>query len=343
MNLGIAFGLLSSMKLIIKNGLTLILGLCMAHLAQGNNLEQLLSLRGSWKFTIGDNIAYARINYDDSSWENIQVPSSWEDQGFHGYDGYAWYRKEFDGRSLGDATNIYLVLGYIDDVDYVYINGYFIGYSGSFPPSFETAWTAKREYHIPPEYLNPNGKNIISVRVYDKIQGGGIVSGDVGLYTRRGFDDFFVMEGPWKFQIGDKDAWQEPDYDHRDWPYIMVPASWKSFDRRYKSRTGWYRKTFDLPQRLVDRELRVLLGRIDDFDKVYINGVLIGQTNDGGYFGGSSSYLEYRNYRIPMGLLKQKDNVIAIQVIDLGGNAGIYQGPIGIAVSNQAASILSKY
>jgi len=43
-----------------------------------------------WKFEIGDDPAYSERNYDVSRWEQIHVPGTWENQGFPGYDGYAW-------------------------------------------------------------------------------------------------------------------------------------------------------------------------------------------------------------------------------------------------------------
>ncbi|MBK6680677.1 MAG: hypothetical protein IPG53_11920 [Ignavibacteriales bacterium] len=73
-----------------------------------------------WKFQIGDDSPRSQIDFDDSKWDKITVPSSWENQGFHGYNGYAWYRVSFEG-STALAKNPLLHLGYIDDVDEVYL------------------------------------------------------------------------------------------------------------------------------------------------------------------------------------------------------------------------------
>src|SRR5687768_10787322 len=62
--------------------------------------DKVLNLRGTWKFSIGDNRKWADPKYVDNDWENIDVPSNWEDEGFNGYNGYAWYRKTFDGSDL---------------------------------------------------------------------------------------------------------------------------------------------------------------------------------------------------------------------------------------------------
>lgn len=59
-----------------------------------NEWEKVVNLRGYWKFTIGDDMKWAEPNYPDNNWEKIKVPASWESQGFHGYNGYAWYRTD---------------------------------------------------------------------------------------------------------------------------------------------------------------------------------------------------------------------------------------------------------
>ena len=104
------------------------------------SISQVINLNGSWKFNIGDKSSWAAANFDDSGWELIHAPSPWEEEGFNGYDGFAWYRKKFDGRKLEKEGSYYLGLGYIDDSDVVYLNGQLIGFSGSMPPKFKTAY-----------------------------------------------------------------------------------------------------------------------------------------------------------------------------------------------------------
>ncbi|MFM7486923.1 MAG: hypothetical protein ACKO13_08375, partial [Cytophagales bacterium] len=105
-----------------------------------NCFSQAIDLEGNWKFHIGDKSAWSDPLFDDDSWETIQVPSPWEDEGFNGYDGFAWYRKKFDGSKLSKENTYYLNMGYIDDCDEVFINGQLIGVSGTMPPKFKTAY-----------------------------------------------------------------------------------------------------------------------------------------------------------------------------------------------------------
>ena len=53
----------------------------------GISQEMVRSLRGTWKFRIGDNMTWANRDHNDSSWDEIFAPSPWEDEGFNGYDG----------------------------------------------------------------------------------------------------------------------------------------------------------------------------------------------------------------------------------------------------------------
>ena len=95
--------------------------------ANETKLQRIESLTGNWKFSIGDNMNWSAYNFEDSDWESIRVPGNWENQGFHGYDGYAWYRNEFTVDVKYASSSLYLSLGYIDDVDEVYVNGKLIG------------------------------------------------------------------------------------------------------------------------------------------------------------------------------------------------------------------------
>ncbi|MEM7549831.1 MAG: beta galactosidase jelly roll domain-containing protein [Bacteroidota bacterium] len=315
--------------------------------AQLDNYRRVLSLRGDWKFNIGNSMSWADPDYDDSNWEYIRVPSAWEDEGFNGYDGYAWYRTEFNSSDLDVDQNLYLNLGYIDDVDEVYLNGELIGFSGSFPPDFNTAYNALRLYPIPESVLK-KGRNVISVKIYDVVHGGGIINGRIGLYTTNySPDDLFVLEGVWKFREGDEEEWSEKYYDDSGWSSQVLPSFckvkkesywfWKS---DYES-IFWYRKTIKVPENLRGKDLTLLLGKIDDFDQTFINGKFVGTTDDGKRLGRSGSWQTYRIYPLDRLNLNDRDDwTIAIRVFDIGGDAGVYEGPLALIESSKVARFI---
>lgn len=294
----------------------------------------ILRLEGNWKFCIGDNAEWANPNFDDNEWETIKVPSAWEDQGFYGYDGYAWYRTSFNYSKDFKNKELYLHLGYIDDVDQVYINGHVIGSSGSFPPQFSIALEAKRKYLIPEEYLNTSGKNIISVRVYNHQMAGGILSGEIGIASAVKPD--YSLSGEWLFRTGDNKSWKESEYKDKQWKKIPVPSNWES--QGYKDHNGfaWYRKHFLLPADFPTQKVTLVIGNIFNCEEVYLNGTLIGST---GKMPGSKNKeaetdetkKKCRTYTIPENLLHtNKQNLISIRVFNVEHRGGIVEGPVGL-------------
>jgi hypothetical protein len=306
-------------------------------LASEEELQLIQSLKGKWKFSIGINDAWTSQKFDDSSWESIRVPSPWEEEGFNGYNGYAFYRKKISISSSYKGRMLYLNMGYIDDVDEVYFNGNKIGSTGSFPPNYSTAYNAERIYYIPEQYINFDSENLIAVKVYDSYEQGGIVDGEIGLYGGKASASLSVnLQTPWKFLPGDDMRRKDPDYDDSGWGEIFVPAKWE--DQGYRDYDGyaWYRKSFVIQTSDAGEKMVLLMGKIDDIDQVYLNGVFVGST---GNFPSRSNqdvstgqeYNALRGYYLPDGILKKNQkNVIAVRVLDTGGDGGIYEGPVGL-------------
>lgn len=309
--------------------------------AQAQDLDRLLNLRGYWKFSIGDHAEWATKGYDDSDWEEIYVPRRWEREGFNGYDGYAWYRLNVKGKDLEGEKSLYLKLGYIDDVDEVFVNGEKIGFTGDFPPNYKTAWKAERLYRIPDRLLDYEGDNLIAVRVFDQEGEGGIYSGEVGLFMPDSdYKGSILLEGNWKIKISDRAEYADPDYDDKNWEDIPVPSNWRSIGIEDLDDFAWYRKKFDVGSEDGITGMTIICGKIDDFDELFINGTKVGSTNDGRMLGSSRSYSELRVYKIPDGLLKRGENTIAVRVEDIGDNGGIYEGPVMIVPNKYARKYL---
>jgi hypothetical protein len=298
--------------------------------ASPQELARIIDLRGEWKFSIGDRKEWSDPRFNDKNWDNIKVPSSWENQGFHGYDGYAWYRTTFFLPKEHSGKSFILSLGYIDDADEVYVNGNFIGKSGSFPPDYETAYNIFRRYPVPQSFLRLNNHNVIAVRVYDSKLEGGILRGEIGLYYLQTIIADYNLEGLWKFSTGDDPDWKEPDFNDAGWTNIVVPAYWENQGFRDYDGIAWYRFSFPLPDNLKKDNLVLLMGKIDDLDEVFINGVMIGSTGDFSSGHSGQEWQQFRGYFIPDRLLKPENNIIAVRVYDGFMGGGIYQGPIGL-------------
>lgn len=298
-------------------------------LITGLSEGQVINLRGNWKFHIGDRSEWAASDFNDEDWELILAPSAWEDEGFNGYDGFAWYRITFNGQRLSKNENYYLNLGYIDDADEVYVNGQLVGFSGYMPPKFKTAYNTERKYPIPNNIIDFKGENTIAVRVFDVTLGGGIIDGDIGIYKTPESHMLVDLSGLWDFALS---RFGQPVRSEKEWIKLMVPSPWEYQGFQKYDGFAWYRKFIEVPDEIIDsRDLVLILGRIDDFDTAYINGKQIGKTNDNRSFGMSSSFSRLRVYDVPAGLLKKGgSNTIEVLVEDMGNIGGIYEGPIGI-------------
>jgi hypothetical protein len=300
----------------------------------------LLKLDGLWKFSINDSAKWAKPDYDDSAWESIKVPSAWEDQGFYGYDGYAWYRTTFSVSRDMRNKDLYLNLGYINDVDQVYVNGKLIGFSGTFPPQFSTAFEARRKYPIPEEYLNLQGKNTIAVRVYNQQMAGGILSGDIGISSNSVKPDYSIL-GLWLFKTGDNKLWKETDFKEKQWKKIVVPGNWENQGYIDYDGFAWYRKHFQLPEDLLNQKLILIIGKIYNVEEVYINGTLIGSVGKMPSSKEKATVNEDNNkkchsFNVPENIIRsKKENVITIRVYNNEHRGGIIEGPVGfVKVSN---------
>jgi sialate O-acetylesterase len=80
----------------------------------------------------------------------------------------------------------------------------------------------------------------------------------------------------------------------------------------------WFRREFDLPEKLLGKTLTLDLGPVDDIDTTWVNGVKVGQMN---------RVELVRSYPVPTNVLKAGRNVIAVRVLDTGGNGGLVGQP----------------
>ncbi len=324
---------MNALRCLIKYSFVPVLVLLLVSCDYSN--DKVKDLHGHWRFSVGDNMLWADPDYNDIDWDRIYVPAAWENQGYNGYNGYAWYRKKVRILKRAENVNLYLYLGRIDDVDEVFFNGKRIGSTGSFPPNYETAYSVQRKYYIPSDLIRYNEDNVIAVRVYDARESGGIREGRIGIYNREAIPVDLDLRGNWKFHTGDSLVRKEATYDDSGWKTIAVPSRWENQGYDNYDGFAWYRRKFDLPASLKDKKIVVLAGKIDDIDEVYINGVMVGHS---GTFSpaidkseAARFWDEFRGYYLPDDVvLKDTDNLITVRVYDVGGDGGIYEGPVGL-------------
>lgn len=130
---------------------------------------------------------------DEGGWTELRVPGTWEDAGFGGLDGVAWYRTAFMLTAEEARAGVRLSLGAIDDDDVTWINGVEAGRT--------SGYTAPRAYTLPASALRA-GRNVIAIRVADGGGGGGITgpADRVWVETSAGRRP---LAGTWKFRVGE--------------------------------------------------------------------------------------------------------------------------------------------
>lgn len=125
--------------------------------------EKPIALTANWLFKKSDNPAWKQKRFRENGWKQVKLPDSARDKTAKIY-GFHWYRCHFQlGKKVIDSDKFLAFrLGYIRDVDWVYLNGQLIGNTGKQekPDGFKD-----RIYSLP-KYLLTAGENVIAVRIY---------------------------------------------------------------------------------------------------------------------------------------------------------------------------------
>ncbi|MCL4741485.1 MAG: glycoside hydrolase N-terminal domain-containing protein [Phycisphaerales bacterium] len=123
-----------------------------------------------------------------------------------------------------------------------------------------------------------------------------------------------------------------PALAQHDWRAARVPSTWESLAGEFERHDGfvWYRTVARIPESWRGRPIRLRLGRIDDCDETFINGVRIGATGSmpPAY---ATAWTAQRDYPVPESALRfGEHNLIAVRVYDGGGAGGIHRGPLAL-------------
>jgi sialate O-acetylesterase len=126
-------------------------------------------------------------------------------------------------------------------------------------------------------------------------------------------------------------TWASPAIDAHAWPTMSVPGIWESTPglTTYDG-VVWFRKEINLPASLVGQPLTLSLGKIDDADSTYVNGVRVGATN---------GYGLARRYLVPAQVLRPGRNVLVVRVVDTGGGGGITGEPAELTLSGAGQTL----
>ncbi len=139
-----------------------------------------ISLEGSHKFSSGDDAAWASPDFDDSDWQQVRVPGSWQSQGIEVRGGIGWYRIRFVATEDIAHRQTAIALGLIGNADEVFLNGVKVGGEGVIASQYTIA-PIERLYRLPDYLLKVGKENVLAVRVLNVYYDGGIVEGPVAI------------------------------------------------------------------------------------------------------------------------------------------------------------------
>lgn len=114
----------------------------------------------------------------------------------------------------------------------------------------------------------------------------------------------------------DDAGWQAADVDESQWAPIKVPVLWESDGFNGVDGVAWYRGMFTLTAAEAKAGIVLGVGRIDDSDVTWVNGVQVGETH--------MQYNLPRRYDVPAQALRAGVNHVAVRVSDFGGGGGIH-------------------
>ncbi|SEW42576.1 sialate O-acetylesterase [Chitinophaga arvensicola] len=110
-------------------------------------------------------------------------------------------------------------------------------------------------------------------------------------------------------------TWSAVNTNDQAWQQMKVPGLWEQQKLPNFDGVVWFRKHFTVAEDDAGKPAELSLGTIDDNDVTYINGTQVGNT---------AAYNAFRLYKIPAGVLKAGDNVIAVRIEDNAGGGGFY-------------------
>jgi sialate O-acetylesterase len=126
-----------------------------------------------------------------------------------------------------------------------------------------------------------------------------------------------------------KNGFQNSNYNFEDWETMKLPTTWEDTGLEIDG-VVWFNKNVDIPKHWLGEDLKLSLGRINDYDITWFNGTRVGRGTDVTYS---------RVYNIPSELVKEGNNRITVEVLDIGNVGGLYGPAKDMKLINKEDSI----
>lgn len=140
-----------------------------------------------------------------------------------------------------------------------------------------------------------------------------------------------------ELDLGTKEKWHNKDYNTSSWKTITLPVYWSKAKVTPNDGVIWVTRNFELTAKdLAKDELTLAIGRVDNEDITYINGIKVGES--------TQKDLD-RFYKVPKSVLVAGKNVITIRVKntgDIGGFRGDAQS-LYLETASQRLSLAGEW
>ena len=141
-------------------------------------------------------------------------------------------------------------------------------------------------------------------------------------YKKSLLDNIKKVQG-FEVTAANENQFKELGFNDANWPEMKVPSLWENQQIGNIDGVVWMRKTIVLSAEQAKKEAVLYLSKVDDEDVTYVNGVQVGTNN---------IWEAKRIYKIPIGVLKEGSNVIAVRIADYTGGGGIYGDPADLKI-----------
>lgn len=171
-----------------------------------------------WQNLQFDDSTCSAVQFNDSSWKEMNLPRDWENSEVGNFDGALWFRKKVEIPESWINKELILELGPIDDIDLTYVNGQKVGGYEA-----EGFWKTNRIYSVPAELVNERMLTV-AVRVIDYGGGGGVwgLPEQLKLHPKN-FEEKVSLAGNWKYL---------PVAEYANEKFYVYGASGKEFYKR---------------------------------------------------------------------------------------------------------------
>ena len=127
-------------------------------------------------------------------------------------------------------------------------------------------------------------------------------------------------------------CWEDQGFRQKN-PYYQYPANATKKLKKSYDGYAWIRISATIPESWKGKEIHLIGGPIDDADRTWFNGILVGETQLDKF---PNAYSMQRNYPIPQNAIRfGEKNEILIQVYDRWGDGGV-TGPLNIVCGKQS-------